>query len=96
MVQWLGIQLPMQGTQVQFLVREDSARTEQLSLYATAPELALCSYGSPCASQLEPCSRTREATALRNLRTARKTSSCRLQRGKARAQQQGPSVTENK
>ena len=37
-VQWLKIRLPMQGTQVRALVREDPTCSEQLSPRATTPE----------------------------------------------------------
>ena len=39
--QWLRIHLPMQGTQVQSLVREDPTCTEQLSPCATTTEPVL-------------------------------------------------------
>ena len=42
-VQWLRICLPMQGTRVQALVREDPTCTEQLSPCATTTEPVLWS-----------------------------------------------------
>ena len=39
MIQWLRIHLPMQGTQVRFLVWEDPICHEQLSLRTTTTEV---------------------------------------------------------
>ena len=38
MIQWLRIYLPIQGTQVRFLVQEDPICHEQLSLRTTTTE----------------------------------------------------------
>ena len=55
MTQWERTRLPMQGTQVRFLVWEDSTCLEQLRLDATTTEPALQSLSSA----------TREATTMR-------------------------------
>ena len=44
MVQWIGIHLPVQGTQVQSLVQEDSRATEQLKAPRPQP---LRPHGAP-------------------------------------------------
>ena len=80
--QWLRIRLPMQGTQVRTLVWEDPTCHG-----ATKPM---------CHNYWSPCSTTREATAMRSLCTATKSSSCLLQLEKAHTQQQRPNATKNK
>ena len=86
--QWLRICLPMQGTQVRSLVREDLTchATEQLSPCATTTEPALYS----------PCSATSEATTMRSPGTATKSSPHLPQLEKARAQQRRPNTAKNK
>ena len=68
-VQWLRIRLPMQGTRVQSLAREDST-----SLRATKPMRHI--YWSP--RTLEPVFPKREATAMRSLHTTTKTAPTRF------------------
>ena len=63
---------------------------EQLSPHATTTEPACCNYWSPCAQS--PCSTTREATAMRSLCTATKSSPCSPQLEKAHAQQRTPNT----
>ena len=63
LVQWIRIHLPMQGTRVKSLVWEDSTCHG-----ATKPTCH--NYRSPWAQS--PCSATREATAMRSLRTTTK------------------------
>ena len=79
--QWLRIHLPMQGTQVEPWSRKIPHAAEQLSPRATTTEPACHNYWS--LSAYSPCSATREATAIRSLRTARKTSPCLPQLEKA-------------
>ena len=80
MVQWLGGSLPMQGTWVQSLVREDF-----LCLETTAEPV-----------HLEPMLRTREATAIRSPQTSIKSILHLPQLAKARVQQQRPSTTKKR
>ena len=61
--QWLRICLPMQGTQVRALVREDPT-------CRGAPKPVRHNYWSPCSWSL--CSATREATAVRSPRQLEK------------------------
>ena len=68
-VQRLRIRLPMQGTWVWALVREDSTchgatKPMRHNYWACALEPASHNYWSPCA--YSPCSATREATAMRS------------------------------
>ena len=81
MAQWIRICLPVQGTQVQSLVWEDSTCHR-----ATKPKSY--NHRSPCACS--PCATTREATAVRRLCTATKRSPCSLEPEKAHTQQEDP------
>ena len=97
--QWLRIRLPMQGTWVQALVREDptcrgATKPVHHKYWACALEPASHNYWSPCA--WSPCSTTRQATTMRSVCTATKSSPCSLQLEKARAQQRRPSTAKNK
>ena len=104
--QWLRICLPMQGTRVQALVREDptchgATKPVHHNCWACALEPASHNYRSPCATTTEahaPRARApqREATAMRSPRTATKSSPRSLQLEKARAQQQRPNTAKNK
>ena len=76
MGQWLGIHLPMQGTQVQSLVWEDSTR----------PEAIKPTRHSYCACTLEPTLCNREAATM-SLHTDREDSPCSQQLEEACAQQ---------
>ena len=99
MVQWSRIRLPMTGTRVRALVREDPTchgatkpMCHNYGAYALEP---VChNYQSPCASS--PCSATREATAMRSTHTATKSSPRSPQLERARAQWQGLSAAKNK
>ena len=58
-VQWLRIHLPMQGTQVQSLVRKIPHATEQLGRgTASTGHLGLCSAIGEAAALRSPCSET--------------------------------------
>ena len=85
--QWLRIRLPMQGTQVWTLVREDPTCRG-----ATKP--VRHNYWSLRAWR--PCSATGEATAMRSPCTATKSSLHSLHLEKAHAQQRRPNTTKNK
>ena len=86
---------PSQETHVRSLVWEDTTSTEQLSpcatttepvfqsLTATIAEHMCCNHRDPRAP--EPCSATREATAVRSPCTTMKSSSCSLQLEKSHA-----------
>ena len=98
-VQWLRIRPPMQETRVQALVREDptcrrATKPVCQNYWARAPEPTCHNYWSPRA--LSPCSTTREATAMRSLHTATRSSPCSPQLEKARAQQWRPNAAINK
>ena len=99
-VQWLRIRLPMQGTGVRSsLVWEDPTccgATKPMchNYWACALEPASHNYWSPHAQSL--CSATREATAMRSLRTTTKSSPRSPQLAKARAQQRRPNAAKNK
>ena len=89
----------MQGTQVRALVREDPTccgATKPMchNYWAYALEPASHNYWSPRAYR--PCSATREATAMRSLRTTTKSSPCSPQLEKARVQQRRPNAAKNK
>ena len=93
--QWLRIHLPMQGTRVQALVREDPTcrgKTKPVchNYWACALAPACCNYWSPRASS--PCPTTREATAMRSPRTATKSSPRSPQLEKACTQQRRPNA----
>ena len=88
--QWLRIRLPMQGTRVQSLVREDptcrgATKSMCHNYWACALEPASHNYWSPRA--YSPCSATREATSMRSPRTTMKSSLRLPQLEKAHAQQ---------
>ena len=104
--QWLRICLPVQGTGVRALVREDPTRHRAAkpvchNYWACAVEPTSHNYWSPCATTTEarapraPCSATREATAMRSLCTA-KSSPRSPQLEKARTQQGRPNTAINK
>ena len=98
-VQWLRIHLPMQGTRVQALVREDptsrgATKPVHHNYWAFALEPSSHNYWSPHA--WSPCSATREATTMRSPRTATKSSPRSPQLEKARAQQRRPNAAKNK
>ena len=87
MVTWLRIHLPMQGTWVRALVREDPTCRRAMK--------PVChNYWSPHAKS--PCSTTRGAATMRSLHTATKSSSCSPQLEKACTQQQRPNTAKNK
>ena len=88
--QWLRIHLPMQGTQVRALVREDptcrgATKPVRHNYWACALGPVCHSCWSPCA--WSPCSATRETTAMRSPHTATKSSPRSPQLEKACAQQ---------
>ena len=97
----------MQGTWVRALVQEDPTcrgaakpvRLQLLSLCSRAREPQLL---SPCATTTEAhvprahATQQRQATTMRSLRTAMKSSPCSLQLEKARAQQRSPNTAKNK
>ena len=96
--QWLRICLPMQGTRVRGLVREDPHML--WSNYVHAPQLLSLRSRAHESQLLSPCSTTTEAhvprahtpqqempTAMRSPRTATKSSPQSPQLEKARAQQ---------
>ena len=93
--QWLRIRLPMQGTQVQALVWEDptcrrATKPVPHNYWAWALEPLCHNYWSPCT--YSPCSATREATTMRSLPTATKSSPRFPQLEKACAQHQRPNT----
>ena len=102
-VQWIGICLPMQGTQVWSLIWEDFTCHGQLKPtghsdwactlkpVSSSTEAVCCTYQSPHACSL--CSTARGATTMRSPYTALKSSPCSLQLEKARTQQPRPSTT---
>ena len=63
MVQWLGIHLPMQGTQIRLQVQEDPTCQGATHLCTATTE----AYQSSC-----QCSEKRRATSTRSLNTTRK------------------------
>ena len=99
MAQWLGVRLPVQGTRVRALVREDShmprsnqAREPQLlSLRSRAREPQLLSPHATTteAAHLEPVLRNKE-------KPPQKSSSGSPQLEKAPVQQRGPNAAKNK
>ena len=98
-VQWLRIHLPLQGTRVRALVREDptcrgATKPMRHNYWAYALEPVSHNYWSPCA--YSPCSTTREASAMRSPRTAMKSSPCSLQLEKACVRQRRPNTAKNK
>ena len=104
--QRLRIRLPMQGTQVQSLVREDPTRhgaTKPMrhNYWACALQPVSHNYWSPRATTTEACAprartlQQREATAMRSPCTAMKSSSRSPQLEKACAQQR-PNAAKNK
>ena len=105
-VQWLRIRLPMQGTRVWALVREDptcrgATKPVRHNYWACALEPTSHNYWA-CKPQLlsprtySPCSTTREATTMRSPCTATKSSPRSPQLEKAHAQQWRPNTAKNK
>ena len=95
---WLRIRLPMQGTQVQALVREDP--TWPWNDWARAPQLLSPSSGAHepqllKPARLEPVFRNGRGHAVRSPCTAR-SGPCSPQLGKARTQQRRPSAAKDK
>ena len=105
-VQWLRIRLPMQGTQVRSLVREDPTCHEATkpvcySYWAWALEATNHNYWAHTPQLLKPrhltpCSATREATAMRSPCTTTKSSPHSPQLEKACMQQRRPNTARNK
>ena len=106
-VQWLKMCLPMQGTQVPSLVPEDptcrgATKPVRHNYWACAPEPTNHNCWARVPQLLEPaCPRAcapqqRQATAMRSLRTATKSSPCSPLLEKARAQQRRPNSAINK
>ena len=97
-VQWLGICLPMQGTQIQSLLQEDYtcgwATNPMCHNYWPALQSLWDTLLKP--SHLEPCSVTREVTIKRSLHAARKSSHCSWQPEKAHTQQWRPITAKKK
>ena len=104
--QWLRIRLPMQGTRVQALVREDptcrrATKPVRHNYWTCALELTSHNYWA-CVPQLlklaplESVLHTREATTMRSLSTAMKSSPRLLQLEKARVQQRRSNAAKNK
>ena len=92
--QWLRIRLPVQGTWVRSLVQEDptcrgATKPVRHNYWARVPQLL-----KP--TRLEPCSATREATAMRSPRTTKKSSPRSPQLEKARVQQWRLNAAKNK
>ena len=105
--QWLRIRLPMQGTRVQALVREDptchgATKPVRHNYRACALEPVEPQLLSPWATTTEaraPRShalQTREATAMRSPRTTTKSSPLSPQLEKASMQQRRPNAAKNK
>ena len=106
--QWLRICLPMQGTWVRSLVREDptchgATKPMRHNYWACALEPESHNYWSPHSTTTEACApracalhATREATAIRSLCTATKSSPHLPQLEKVIAQQQRPDRAKNK
>ena len=97
--QWLRIHLPMQGTRIRALLWEDptccgATKPVRHNYWVRALEPTCHTYWSPSAQS--PCSATREATAMRIPRTARKSSPRSPQLEKARMQQRRPNAAKNK
>ena len=97
-VQWLRIHLPVEGTWVQSLVREDSTccgATKPIchSYWAWALEPMSSSYWTPMPYNL--CSTTKETMAATSLRTTAKSRPCSPQLKKTSARQWRPSTVKN-
>ena len=97
--QWLRICLPMQGTWVRALVREDptchgATKPVHHNYWACALEPASHNYWSPCTWSL--CSTTRKATAVRSLCAAMMSSPSSPQLEKVRAPQWRPNPMQPK
>ena len=105
-VQWLKIRLPMQGTQLWALVREDptchgATKPMRHNYWACALDPVSHNYWSPHATTTEArvaraCALQREAITMRSPCTAMKNSPCSLQLEKAHVQQQRPNAAKNK
>ena len=104
--QWLRIRLPMQGTQVRSLIREDptccgATKPVCHNYWACALEPASHNYWA-CVLQLlkpvrlEPMLHNKRSHHSKKLLTATKSSPCSLQLGKARVQQWRPNTAKNK
>ena len=98
-VQWLRICLEMQGTLVRSLVQEDP--TCQEATKSVRHNYWACALEPMCHSNWSPgpwslCSVTKEATAMRTLRPARRSTSHSLQPEKKPTQQRRPSTAINK
>ena len=94
---WLGIHLPMQGTQLWSLVQEDpmchrATKSMHHNYGACTLEPGSGNYWSPCTESL--CSATGEATTVWSSCNTRKSSPWSLQLNKAPAQQRKPSAAE--
>ena len=104
--QRLRIRLPMQGTRVQALVREDptcrrATKPVSHNYWTCALESASHNYWARAPQLLSPhawspCSVTREATAMRSPRTTTKSSPRSPQLEKARVQQRRPNAAKYK
>ena len=107
--QCLRICLPMQGTRVRSLAREDptchgATKPVRHNYWACAPEPTNHNHWAHVPQLLQPtclqpvlqCSATREATAMRSPCTATKSSPRSPQLEKARVQQQRPNTAKNK
>ena len=92
--QWLRIRLPVQGTRVRALVREDptcrrAAKPMRHNYWACTLQPVSNEYWSPCSA-------TREATAIRSPRTATKSSPSSPQLEIAHMQRQKPNTAKKK
>ena len=104
--QWLRICLPMQGTRVWTLVREDptcyrATKPMSCNYWACTLEPKKHNYWARVPQLLkpacpEPCYATRKATAMRSMHTTMKSSSRSLQLEKAHVQQWRPNAAKNK
>ena len=105
--QWLRICMPMQGTRVWALVRENptcrgTTNPMRHNYWACALEPASHNYWAHVPQLLKPmhsrarAPQQREATAMRSPRTATKHSPRSPQLERARAQQQRPNTAKNK
>ena len=104
--QWLRICLPMQGTQVQALAREDptcrgAMKPVRHNYWTCALEPKSHNYWTRVPqllkpTHLEPVLRNRrEATAMRSLHTTKKSSPCSPQLEKAHVRQWRPNAAKN-
>ena len=96
--QWLRIRLPMQGTRVRALVREDptcrgATKPVRHNYWACTLDPVSHNYWIP---RLEPMLCNKRSHCNEKPRTAMKSSPRSLQLEKARAQQQRPNAAKNK